>query len=425
MGVIFNYLDETERTFLEPEVFAAGIDDLWTSDGTLSLDAVNYQDAEYGSLKLVPSSSENYVRFNIHPTTESTPSQYALTLPIDNQDYVESFIWVKPSKNCTLFFKTILSEVSFDENTGLFSLVDPFNQVVGSEGSLVVALGGTDTPKWQLIRSVPVEIPDTGRWAIQLQFRVVFEDTTDAFINISRPTAHASLRLFSNDFLTSVLEYLPEIFLESDTANYSTNQPTFPLSRLIDVMTSEANNVLTKSNSFEYVDSSEGGNPNILGTLSTFVNPQVCDSAYLTYLAQFRGRPILVTYQPSTEGVGWEIFALNDSLLDSGDVLGNDAVNLGGLPAGIDSFARWQVETGYYGHNAGTVNSMIGAIQRNLTGAKVVNYTMTQNSIAFTTSQAETFGTVAEDVGTSNSIILTLIEPARPLGMLVTHTLTA
>jgi hypothetical protein len=425
MGVIFNYLDETERTFLEPEVFAAGIDDLWTSDGTLSLDAVNYQDAEYGSLKLVPSSSENYVRFNIYPTTESTPSQYALTLPIDNQDYVESFIWVKPSKNCTLFFKTILSEVSFDENTGLFSFVDPFNQVVGSEGSLVVALGGTDTPKWQLIRSVPVEIPDTGRWAIQLQFRVVFEDTTDAFINISRPTAHASLRLFSNDFLTSVLEYLPEIFLESDTANYSTNQPTFPLSRLIDVMTSEANNVLTKSNSFEYVDSSEGGNPNILGTLSTFVNPQVCDSAYLTYLAQFRGRPILVTYQPSTEGVGWEIFALNDSLLDSGDVLGNDAVNLGGLPAGIDSFARWQVETGYYGHNAGTVNSMIGAIQRNLTGAKVVNYTMTQNSIAFTTSQAETFGTVAEDVGTSNSIILTLIEPARPLGMLVTHTLTA
>jgi hypothetical protein len=190
-------------------------------------------------------------------------------------------------------------------------------------------------------------------------------------------------------------------------------------------MTSEANNVLTKSNSFEYVDSSEGGDPNVLGTLSTFVNPQVCDSAYLTYLAQFRGRPILVTYQPSTEGVGWEIFALNDSLLDSGDVLGNDAINLGGLPAGLDSFARWQVETGYYGHNAGTLDSMIGAIQRNLTGAKVVNYTMTQSSVAFTTSQAETYGTVPEDVGTSNSIILTLIEPARPLGMLVTHTLTA
>lgn len=425
MGVIFNYIDSTERIFLEPEVFAAGIDDLWTSNGTIALDAVNYQDAEYGSLKITPSSSENYVRFNIYPTTASTPSQYALTLPTDNEDFIESFMWVKPSKNCTIFLKTILSEVSFDENTASFSFVNPFNQIVGSEGSLVVALGGTDTPKWQLIRSVPVEIPSTGRWAIQLQFRVVFADLTNAYVNISRPTAHASLRLFSNNFLTSVLEFLPEIFLESDTANYSTNQPTFPLSRLIDVITSEANNVLTTSNSFEYLDRSEGGNPNILSTLSTFVDPRVCDSAYLTYLAQFRGRPILVTYQPSTEGIGWEIFALNDSLLNSGDVLGNDAVNLGGLPAGIDSFARWQVETGYYGQNAGTLNAMIGAIQRNLTGAKVVNYTMTQNSVAFTTSQAETFGTVAEDVGTSNSIILTLIEPARPLGMLVTHTLTA
>lgn len=425
MGVIFNYLDETERTFLEPEVFAEGIDDLWTSDGTLSLDAVNYQDAEYGSLKLVPSSSENYVRFNVYPTTASTPSQYALTLPIDNEDHIESFAWVKPSKNCTIFFKTILSEVSFDEDTSSFSFVSPFNQVVGSEGTLVVALGATDTPKWQLIRSVPVQIPETGRWAIQLQLRVIFANTTNASINISRPTAHASLRLFSNDFLAGVLEFLPEIFLESDTANYSKDEPTFPMSRFIDVMTAEANNVLAKSRSFEYLDRSEGGDPSILGTLSTFVNPKVCDSAYLTYLAQFRGRPILVTYQPSTEGIAWEIFTLNDSLLNSGDVLGNDAINLGGLPAGLDSFARWQVETGYYGHNAGTVDAMVAAIQRNLTGAKVVNYTMTQNSIAFTTSQAETFGSVPEDVGTSNSIILTLIEPARPLGMLVTHTLTA
>ncbi len=425
MGVIFNYIDATERTFLEPAVFAAGIDDLWTSDGTLSLDAVNYQDAEYGSLKLLPSSTENYVRFNIYPTTASIPSQFALTLPIDNEDRIESFMWVKPSKNCTLFFKTILSEVSFDENTSSFSFVDPFNQIVGNESSLIVALGGTDIPKWQLIRSVPIEIPDTGRWAIQLQLRVVFANLTDAYVNISRPTAHASLRLFSNDFLSDVLEYMPEIFLESDIANYSTNQPTFPLSRLIDVITSEANNVLTKSNSFEYIDKSEGGNPNNLGTLSTFVNPQVCDSVYLSYLAQFRGRPILITYQPSTEGIAWQVFELNSSLLNSGDVLGNDAVNLGGLPAGLDSFARWQVETGYYGHNAGTVDAMVAAIQRNLTGTKVVNYTMTQNSIAFTTSQAETFGTVVEDVGTTNSIILTLLEPARPLGMIVTHTLTA
>jgi hypothetical protein len=133
----------------------------------------------------------------------------------------------------------------------------------------------------------------------------------------------------------------------------------------------------------------------------------------------------LVTYQPSTEGIGWQIFTLNSSLLDGPDVLASDATNLGGLPAGLDAFARWQVETGYYGHNAGTVTAMVSAIQRNLTGSKNVDYTVSANQIDFTTSQEETFGTVPEDVGSSNSIILSLIEPARPLGMIVTHTLTA
>jgi hypothetical protein len=133
----------------------------------------------------------------------------------------------------------------------------------------------------------------------------------------------------------------------------------------------------------------------------------------------------LVTYQPSTEGIGWQIFTLNSSVLDGDDVLGNDATNLGGLPAGLDAFARWQVETGYYGHNAGTLQAMESAIQRNLTGAKIVGSTVSLNQISFTTSQAETFGTAPEDVGSSNSVILSLIEPARPLGMIVTHTLTA
>jgi hypothetical protein len=111
--------------------------------------------------------------------------------------------------------------------------------------------------------------------------------------------------------------------------------------------------------------------------------------------------------------------------LDSNDVIGSDATSLGGLPAGIDSFARWQVETGYYGHNAGTVQSMVSAAQRNLTGTKEINYTMSSNSVAFTTKQSETFGSVVGDIGSSNSVILSLIEPARPLGMLVTHTMTA
>lgn len=426
MGTTYNYIDEAERLFLEQSIFVStNVDDLWSSDGTITTDPTIYLDSDFGSLKLTPSTVGNYVRFNYHSSVGSVPSQYAITTDVDGNDYIEAFMWVKSTKNCTLYLQTVLTEVEFDTVASSFVFVDPFVRVTGNEGSLSVDIGGTDTPTWQLIRAVPVAVPENGRWSIGLNFRVVFSTLTDAYLNIARPTAHNSRRFLLGDFFTSVMSNVPEIFLETDFANFSTNDPTFPLSRFVDVITTTAGDIFDQTISFEYMDASEGGSTSNLFTLSRLVDPRVCDSAYLFWLSQFRGRPILITYQPSTEGIGWSVFALNSSLLDANDVLGNDATNLGGLPAGIDSFARWQVETGYYGHNAGTVQAMTSAIQRNLTGAKQVDYTLSGNTMAFTTKQSETFGTVAEDVGTSNSVILTLIEPARPLGMLVTHTLTA
>jgi hypothetical protein len=260
-----------------------------------------------------------------------------------------------------------------------------------------------------------------------VQFRVVFDTLVNALLNISRPTSHPSYRVFRNQFASEVLNVLPEVFLESDTANFLTNQPTFVLSRFTEVACSVADDIHDKTYQFEYIDISEGQDSSELDTLSTLINPQICDGDTLFWLAQFRGRPILVTFQPSTEGVGWEVFTLDSatSLLDGSNVLGTDASGSSQLPAGVDAFARWQVETAYYGHNAGTLQSMISAIQRALTNQKIVTYTKSINQIAFTTSQAETFGTVAGDVGASVANIIALIEPARPLGMIVTHTLTA
>jgi hypothetical protein len=326
-----------------------------------------------------------------------------------------------------LYLQTVLTKVSPDSVTSVFEFVDPFDRVTGNEGSHTVFIGGSDVPSWHLIRSVPVAIPETGRWSIGVNFRVVFSTLTDAYLNIARPTAQTSQRFLLGDFFTSVMGNLPEIFLESDFANYSTNEPTYPLSRFVDAITTTAGDLYDQTISFEYLDASEGGSNSNLFTLSRLVDPRVCDSSYLFWLAQFRGRPILITYQPSTEGVGWSVFLLDrpSSLLDGNSVLGNDATNLGGLPAGIDSFARWQVETGYYGHNAGTVEAMVSAVGRSLTGDRTVNYTLSTNTIAFTTKQSETFGTVVGDIGSSTPAVLSLVEPARPLGMIVTHTLTA
>lgn len=435
MATTNNYIPREESTFLEPSVFAAGIDDLWTSDGTISLDTTTYLDAEYGSLKLVPSASENYVRYNYYATTASTPSQYSITASFDSNDFVESFVWVRPTQNCSIFFNTVLSRVSFDANTGVYSFVDPFDQIVGDEGSESVIIGGTDEAKWKLIRSIPVRVPSSGLYSIQLRIRVVFDDYTTASMNIARPSAYPSLRFLDNLFLQGVTQYIPDVFFESDLADFSSNEPTLPLTRFLDVLTTTAGKINITANQFEYLDRASGGDPTDLTTLSQFVDPRVCDSNYLNYLAQYRGRPLLITYQPSTEGIGWQVFTLNSSLLTGldpttglpvgTDVLGTDAANAGAFPEGVEAYARWQVETGYYGHNAGTIDAMVSAAKRALTGTKTVNYTVTQNQIDFTTSQAETYGTVVGEVGTSNPFVLSLIEPARPLGMLITHTLTS
>ena len=357
---------------------------------------------------------------------------------MDGNDYVEAFMWVRSTKNCTLYLQIVLTQVVFDPTnpvTSSFEFVSPFERVTGSEGSHTVDIGGTDVPTWQIIRAIPVAVPGTGRWSVGLNFRVVFDTLDGAYLNIARPSAYQSRRFLLGDFLNNTATYLPAIFLEADSANYSTNSPTFPLSRFLDVITTTAGDVYDQAISFEYLDASEGGSHSNLFTLSRLIDPRVCDTSYLFWLAQFRGRPILITYQPSTEGVGWVVFTLGSSVLSGldpitnlpvgNDVLGSGATNLGGLPEGVESFARWQVETGYYGHNAGTIQAMVSAITRNLTGDQTVNYTLSTNTIAFTTKQSETFGTVVGDIGQSNSVVLNLIEPARPLGMLVTHTMTA
>lgn len=436
MGTTFNFIDETERLFLEQSTFVAtNVDDLWSTNGTIVTDPTEYLDPDFGSLKLTPSSLDNYVKFNYHSSVLSAPSQYAVTTDADGNDYIEAFMWVRATKNCTLYLQTVLTEAIFDSNTSSFSFADPFVRVTGNEGSHTVDIGGSDIPIWQLIRAIPVAVPSTGRWSIGLNFRVVFETLTGAFLNIARPSAYQSQRFLLGDFLNNTAAYLPEVFIEADTANFSTNNPTYPLMRFLDVITTTASEVYDQAVSFEYLDASEGGSSSNLFTLSRLVDPRVCDSSYLSWLAQFRGRPVLITYQPSTEGIGWSVFTLNSSLL-SGldpitglpvgiDVLGSNATNLGGLPAGIEAFARWQVEKGYYGHNAGTIQAMVSAIQRNLTGDETVTYTLSTNTIAFTTKQSETFGSVVGDIGTSNSVVMSLIEPARPLGMIVTHTMTA
>lgn len=429
MGVTFNYIDQSERIFLENSYFQSSLSTLWTSDGTLSADPVVYQDSDFGSLYLTPSALENYVKYNYWATPATDiPSQYAISRAIDQEDFVEAFTWVRPSVNCTIYVKTVLTKVTFDLTSQQYELsTDPADVITGVEGEHVISLGVLDSERWHLLRAVPVRLPDTENYSISVQMRVVFSTTTNAHLNISRPTVITSFGISRNRFMQFVGQFMPEIFLDQDIADFSTNEPTFPLLRFIDSITTDANDLQVKSEQFTYIDLATGFDPTDSGTFSTLVDPNYCDGATLLWLAQFRGRQILVTYQPSTEGQSWVRFTLDDpvsGVLDDIAVLGSNASDIG-LPDGVEAYARWQVETGYYGHNAGTLEAMISAIKRLLTGAGVVNYTVSANAIHFTTSWTETYGSVIGDIGSPSELLLQIVEPARPLGMIVTHELTA
>jgi hypothetical protein len=70
---------------------------------------------------------------------------------------------------------------------------------------------------------------------------------------------------------------------------------------------------------------------------------------------------------------------------------------------------------------------MVSAIKLLLTGSKTVNYVVGTNEITFETSIDETYAsdTLGLSIGDEHPYILLILEPTRPLGMIIHHELVA
>jgi hypothetical protein len=425
MAATQNYIDESERKFLQSAYFAA-LGDLWTSDATLVVDPVTYHDAEFGSLHLSGAAS-CYLKYNIWSTPATdVPSQYALTLDYQTGGFVETFCWVRPTKNCTIRLTTTLHQVYLSGSTFMLS-TDSGDIHVGEAGEHVVKYGSIDEPIWHLIRAVPIAIPDDGeKYSVGFTLEVEYDDTVSpGELNMSRPTSFLTHALWDNAYLTEMVARIPNVFLEKDFAYYTKNEVTFPLLRLIDVCTNYADSVYTKYQEIRYADAEEYFDPADQGTYSTLVDQLLADSETLAWLSQFRGNQLIVTYEPSTDGTPWTVFRLDESVLDGTDVLASSTTPTTGFAGGLEEYFKWQVENGFYGHNAGKIDGMISAIQLLLTGTKYIDYTMTANTLHFETKIGETFGGDDLSVGDESPYIVQILEPMRPLGMIITHELVS
>lgn len=426
MTATINYIDASERTFIQGAVAASIIGTTWKSDGSLEGDAIIYQDAEFGSLRLEASATNHYLYYNIwdDPALDE-PSQFAISTPFDNEDYVEAFCWVRTTHNATFRISTQLTKVVLDTATQTYMLsTNPADTFESGQGVHVVAAGLTDSARWHLLRSVRIQIPD-GDDKYSLAVKIDIDNgNASATYHFSRPTIITSYAILDNRFMQDVCASMPQVFFEQDKIVFDSNSPSFPFLRIIDIATTVADDINDKIESIRYNDIEGGKSLSIPSTLSQLVVPDIAETRTLFWLAQFRGRDLLVTYEPSTEGEPWELFVLDVSTLDGTSVLGTTEL-VGTIPGGVEEFYRWQVETAAYGHNAGTISSMISAIQLLLSGNKFIDYTVGTNTIHFETYYTETFGATLADVGTESPFIIQVLEPTRPMGMVITHEIIA
>lgn len=425
MGVTSNYIDESERKFIESN-YLTSLGGLWSSSGTLAVDPVTFQDSAFGSLKLSDGTTAS-MEYNIWPTPATdVPSQYAITTIADNNDTLETFCWVKPTSNCVVTLKTTLTLVTYDISTQKYMLSTDVNDVYeGQEGEHRIDVGVLDDPKWHLVRAVPIFVP-SGEDVFSVGFTLSVEFSNpliSSHINVSRPTVIKTHQITRNRAMMQIAQNIPTTYLERDSADATSTKPTYPLLRLIDTATSALSDIYDEYDNYVYIDASDGFDAGDLSTYSTLVGSELAPLNTLEWLSQFRGRELIVTYEPSTNGAAWEAFVLDESDLDSDDVLSTTSTATTGLSGGVEEYFRWQVETGNYGHNAGTLDSMIEAIKFLLIGTKTVNYTMTANTIHFETDINETYGGDDQSVGDESPFVIALVEPCRPLGMVVTHEL--
>lgn len=421
-----NYIDRSERLFSEAGYFSTNLATLWTTNDIVEADPVIYQDYEFGSL-LVKDGVSCSVYFNKwnNPLTD-VPSQFAITTDDESTDFIEFFCWVRPTKNCLVTVKTTLTKATLDMPTMQFMLSsNPLDVIQGQVGHHDIAVGLADEPRWHIVRAVPVQIPDdASHYSISVEITVTYEDAVSpGVMNISRPTAIRTNAMFESIFLSEAASFIPDVFLGKDFANFTENEPTYPLMRLLDVMTNSSNDVYLKHNSIEYLDVSEGFSPLSLGTFSTLIEPALANGQTLEWLAQFRGKNLVVTYEPSTEGEPWDLFVLDESTLDGDDVVATTTTPTTGFAGGLEEYFKWQVETGSYGHNAGTIPSMLGAIKLLLTGGKKIYYSVSANTINFFTLIDETFGAELLNIGDPSPFVTSILEPTRPLGMIINHEL--
>ena len=350
-----------------------------------------------------------------------------------------------------------------------FAVTDPQNLVYATEGTSNTVI--LDADNYTVCRSNTFFFVDTGL-DINVDINIVIAGHEGNAIYLTLPCLINDDAFFDNPFVRTAKANIPDIYWEIDKRQ---TNPRFPLFKLIDTLSWGAgDSAQLYSNFFDYEKSELNPEDDETASwaVSTLTSAEHHDSSYRRWLAQFTGTTLknniygskinegsktvntitrvgttatattssahnfvsdtYVTISGATDSLyngtfkvtvtGSTTFTYTMSSTPSASAAGTlRAARYGAkiflTEADADDYTLWQVTTGYYGYNAGTLNAIKEAAKWALKGTQFIQvYSSTPWIIDVVTITSET---------PDKDALLNAILPAKPAGYSILHTLVA
>lgn len=370
--------------------------------------------------------------------TELTPTlgcrQLKLTGGINNSIYIDPLPGDDSFFNCKAAFVFAIKipsggviDVDFEDDSTI-GASDTFTFQVNAASPSVNA-DGVASPQWSIIRVLSSEFTSASP-AIKITISIT--KNQDEPIYFTSPVLVPQLEFLDNNasLREHLLPMLPDFMLEDD---FETVEPIdMPLGRFIDVATVGLDFAIKETLAMSYLDIVLGRDESNEDTLSTWVDYQVADAEHLIWLCKFVGTKPVTRFTSSQE-IPTDPFILDDSELNSDDTIRVTSYSDLNPPA-LDAEAQrnllaWQVSTRHFGFDAGTNEAIIEATKLMLTGDKTVSlvydYIANPFEIEIQTPWYETLGADDTQIGQSSQLVLEAVQRAKPIGVLLTHVMTA
>jgi hypothetical protein len=289
---------------------------------------------------------------------------------------------VRPSSECT-----VIAQLVVDGETA----VDPYQQALS---------GGL----YGSIQSNTVVVPDDEE-AHSVSASITVSGHGGGNIFLTYPNLIDDRAFYNNQYVSLARNFMPDFYWEIDSAQ---QHPTAPFHRLLDILTSASNEVMTEYKEIYPFERDEITNAVEIAepvANSALVNPAFVKDKYVNWLSQFTGSTI----------------RKNISKADGSRFFSNYAEER--------AYIEWQLLNSYYGRSAGTRSALINSARQVLISTKddteptksvsiTPNYNGDNWSFLVRTLENET---PDASNGESSFLVLAAMEPARPMGYKIFH----